>query len=158
MKKWWKQAAVVGLLATGMFIGRLAYVYATEVPSGFQRVNFRSAAEDATYDEQGRLISAPRWQALDGKAIFVKGYMFNPGLQNEGLTSFFLLREIHFNGFNGPIRPSEAIRVNLPAGITTQSTDKLVSVSGRFQITDSSTTGSEFIMTAQSVEPAKTSF
>ena len=67
------------------------YVYATEVPDGYQRLTFTEMKPDEK-EEARHIFIPPEVLALDGKRVFIKGYM-RPGAQSYGLDNFLLVRD-----------------------------------------------------------------
>ncbi len=54
-----------------------AYVYATEVPEGYKRVSFVTDISKKGFSEiDGRKDFHPEVKPLDGKKLFLKGYMY----------------------------------------------------------------------------------
>lgn len=78
-----------GLLTVGL--GLAFYTYATEVPDGYQRVAFHQMKPDVREKGEGQYVP-PEIQALEGKPVFLKGYM-RPPSQTRGLDSFLLVRD-----------------------------------------------------------------
>ena len=66
-----------------------AYVYATEIPEGYQRVKFSVLQPDSLSKKKG--MPVPQ-EALDlnGKKIFIKGYV-HPGVAGAGHIQNFIL-------------------------------------------------------------------
>jgi hypothetical protein len=81
-----------GLLFSG-------YVYATEVPDGYVRTTFAELRPDEV-ELRGNHVVPPGIAELDGKKVFIKGYM-RPGSHystgghavNNGIASFLLVRD-----------------------------------------------------------------
>ncbi len=87
--------AYTGLVLSAFFlvvgVGSGAYIYATEVPDGYQRVSFLEMKPDAI-DERGGKVIPDEIQQLAGQRIFIKGYM-RPPSQRTNLSSFLLGRD-----------------------------------------------------------------
>jgi hypothetical protein len=62
------------------------YIYLTEVPEGYERISFR----DLQFDTDHRQTEPQLPYELDGKRIFVKGYV-HPGVSSMGLIHQFIL-------------------------------------------------------------------
>lgn len=73
--------AVTGIVlsAIGLFggIGYAGFVHATEVPEGYTRTSFYEFRPDEVEKRGGKAVP-PDVQQLDGKQVFIKGYM-RPG-------------------------------------------------------------------------------
>ena len=89
--------ATVGALLSGVsLVGGLAfagYVYATEVPDGYARTSFADMRPDEV-EERGNVMIPPDIEALDGKKVFIKGYIrpdSTPYRQN--INKFLLVRD-----------------------------------------------------------------
>jgi hypothetical protein len=85
--------AIAGLACSAVFlvtsVGMAAYEYATEVPDGYSRVTFEDLrpADGAPQDVVPEAV-----KALDGKRVFIKGYM-RPGAQDKDIANFLLVRD-----------------------------------------------------------------
>lgn len=89
-----KPAALIGLIISGLAFmagGAMhAYTYATEVPAGYQRITF----DDLQPTEEARQLPvSPLALELDGKQIFMKGYVF-PGDQRYNIKRFILVADL----------------------------------------------------------------
>jgi hypothetical protein len=69
------------------------YVYATEVPEGYARMTFNGMKPD-TIEERGGVIVPPDIAALDGKKVFIKGYIRPDSVTvSRGIKQFLLVRD-----------------------------------------------------------------
>jgi hypothetical protein len=70
--------ALAGLVLSLVFlIGGVSYggyVYATEVREGYQRISFATLRPDEIPERNGQAVP-PQIAALDGKRVFIKGYI-----------------------------------------------------------------------------------
>lgn len=159
-----------GLLLSGVsFAGGIAVhsvAYATEVPDGYRRLNFtQDIAKKGFVQENGYLSPHPDILALDGKKVFLKGYMY-PMRQTQGLPSFVFCRDSGQCCFGGQPKIEDMIVVKMDGERTTDYYQGLVSVAGTFKLRQTmdqsygELTGAEPIyeMTAIQVEPSRTSF
>ncbi len=122
------------VLAALFWIGgftRLGYIYATEVPAGYARVDY-STLQPLPGDPPDRV--PPDANALDGKKIFIKGYVY-PGQRQSGITRFLLVRDQGTCCFGGNPKVTDRIVVELsdPKGFAFSS--KLYKVAGEFHVT-----------------------
>ena len=94
------------LVVSGSFA---AYVYATEVPEGYERI-FYSQLQP----EEGKIGQEipPLAEAIDGKKVFIKGYVF-PGKQRQGIKTFLLVRDKGDCCFGGNPKLTDRIQVTL---------------------------------------------
>lgn len=98
-------------IAVVAFFGSIAwhtYVYATEVPDGYTRVEFRELQKDdrhpdAQYNNVKRII---------GQKVFIKGYILDNG-QKDGITEFIMCRDKGDCCFGGNPKIEERISVVL---------------------------------------------
>ncbi len=121
-------AAISGLLLFGG-MGKHAYVYATEVPEGYQRVTF--------YDFQ-QLEPAPdvptaRAMEMDGQDIFLKGYI-HPSSGSGLLRRFILVPDLGTCCFGGQPRSTDMIEVTLTKGQTVRAGLSKLKLAGKFTI------------------------
>jgi len=91
-----------GLAATGLALSLLflvtglaygGYVYATEVPEGYARISFNGMKPDEVQERNGAIVP-PEIAALDGKKVFIKGYIRPDSVTvNRGIDRFLLVRD-----------------------------------------------------------------
>jgi hypothetical protein len=89
--------AQIGLVLSIVFlVGGVAYggyVYATEVPDGYTRISFTTMKPDEL-QERGGTIIPPEVAALEGKKIFIKGYIRPDSITvPHGIDRFLLVRD-----------------------------------------------------------------
>jgi hypothetical protein len=92
-----RNVAMIGLflslafLVTGVSYG--SYVYLTEVPDGYIRTSFSAMKPDELEDSSGVKIP-PDIAALDGKKVFIKGYIRPDSVSvSRGIKRFLLVRD-----------------------------------------------------------------
>src|SRR3954471_16899673 len=79
------------LLVGGISYG--GYVYTTEVPDGYARISFGTMKPDEL-QERGGLVVPPDIAALDGKPVFIKGYIRPDSITvPRGIKKFLLVRD-----------------------------------------------------------------
>lgn len=112
-----KTAAVLGTsLGVALFIGGIAchvLVYSTEVPEGYQRLSFDVLKADARMPD----YPPPEAQEMDGKQVFIKGYIY-PGQQRLELKKFVLVPDLGTCCFGGSPQQTHMIEVILERGKT----------------------------------------
>ncbi len=106
--------AAVGIaLGTILLFGGTAmhaYIYATEVPEGYQRISFYQLQPDREHSE---LPVPPEALQLDGKQIFVKGYV-HPGVSGQGpVKAFVLVPDMGTCCFGGQPKLTDMIEVTM---------------------------------------------
>jgi hypothetical protein len=164
----WLAAAGLLLSAVGVVGGTAvhAVAYATEVPPGYARLNFtQDISAKGFVQENGYVGPHPDVVALDGKKVFLKGYMY-PMRLTEGLKTFVFCRDSGDCCFGGTPKIQDMIVVRMDGDRTTDYYQGLVSVTGTFALRKSiderfgGVTGAEpiFEMSADRVEPSRTSF
>jgi hypothetical protein len=72
-------------------VGYGAYVHVTEVPPEHTRITFQEMRPD-TIQERSGVVVPPEIMALDGKRVFIKGYMRPPEVRT-GIDQFLLVRD-----------------------------------------------------------------
>lgn len=82
--------AAVAAISLAGGVGMSAFVYATEVPDGYERLSFIELRPDET-DERAKRVVPPDTAALDGQKVFIKGYMRPP--QYDRVNKFLLVRD-----------------------------------------------------------------
>lgn len=84
------------ILSTAFFCGGIGvqvYAYQTEVPEGFERVNFvQDISKKGLMEVDGMLQPHPDVVALDGKKVFLKGYMYQTN-STQDLRSFLMVKD-----------------------------------------------------------------
>jgi hypothetical protein len=89
--------AIAGLVLSTVFlvsgVSYGSYVYFTEVPDGYQRIAFEGM-RPTEQQERGGVAVPPEIKALDGKRVFIKGYI-RPGSApvRTGIDKFLLVRD-----------------------------------------------------------------
>lgn len=109
------------------------YTYATEVPPGYERISYETLKHP---DEALRNSASPAALALEGKRIFIKGFMFPPP-HEKGVTKFVLCRDNGDCCFGGQPPASDMIFVDLVPGLDTHYDRKLRHVAGTFHVAGS---------------------
>jgi hypothetical protein len=146
------------LFASGL--GLHVYWYLTELPEGYQRVNFsQDISRKGFVIEDNRPRMHPDVQALDGQKLFVKGYMYPIG-EEQGLTDFILCRDNGQCCFGGQPKLTDMIKVKMEKGTATYSAG-MVSVAGVFRLRDLSRAGNlepAYELDAAHFGPAKTTY
>jgi hypothetical protein len=137
------------------------YWYQTEVPEGYQRISFgMDISKKGFVVEDGRGRVHPDIAALEGKPLFVKGFMY-PGTQLEDLTTFLLCRDNGQCCFGGQPKLEDMIKVKMQDGLTADHSQHMVSVAGVFRLRDLRKAGNlepAFELEATHFGPAKTSY
>jgi hypothetical protein len=134
-------ASVGVVLSTVGLVGGLSYagyIYATEVPAGYERVAFHELRPDEVEDRNG-LIVANKAQGLEGKNVFIKGFI-RPGttMSREGspvrrhANRFLLVRDNNecCFGDQSKVKYYDQVYVTMSGSQTVDDTRRLVRVGG----------------------------
>jgi hypothetical protein len=89
--------AWLGLVLSAVFlvggVGYGGYVYATEVPDGYARLSFNTMKPDEL-QERGGVAVPPDVASLEGKKVFIKGYIRPDSITvPRGIDRFLLVRD-----------------------------------------------------------------
>ncbi len=150
---------ILSFLSLTLGSAKMAHAYATEVPEGYQRVNFPKDIADKQfvfYGNQRRLH--PDVAPLVGQKIFIKGYMWQTQ-KDDGLTEFVFLKDNGECCFGGQPKPFDMMVVKMPEGETTKAYTSIVAVSGVLNANVMAAEGEPvYTMDATIVEEARTRF
>jgi len=89
--------AIAGLVLSFTFLcvgaGYGAYVYTTEVPDGYERISFNEM-KPSEYQQRSGVTVPPEIADLDGKRVFIKGYIRPDSVSvMRGIDRFLLVRD-----------------------------------------------------------------
>ncbi len=108
-----RAAALVGLTLNIVLLigcgGFHAVVYATEVPDGFERISF---ADLQPTSEAPMLPVSPHALELNGQKVFIKGYLYPDGQQNN-IKQFILIPDLGTCCFGGQPKLTDMVEVTL---------------------------------------------
>lgn len=163
---WSGTGVAVGAMICQAVIGATAGTvhtvgYLTEVPEGFRRVSFSQEISAAGLEQKDGITSPPpQVKELDGKPVFLKGYMY-PTREQYGLTSFVLCKDMGECCFGGQPAPTDMIVVQIknPDGVNFRT--GLVSVAGTFKTAaelDPAGLNPIYQLDADYFSPARTSY
>ncbi len=126
-------AAKIGLLLGSVCffgaIGQHSYIHATEVPEGYERISFRMLRDDA----KTVLPYAEAAEELDGKKVFIKGYV-RPGSKRKNLTEFIMVGNFGDCCFGGQEKITEVVAVRINTGDTVDYSLRLRKIAGVFHL------------------------
>ena len=126
--------AKIGLLmCTSILITGTAYssyVYATEVPKGFSRISFTELQPN-----EGSPLPIPEDAlSLDGKRIFVKGYVHPAVTRRKGIKQFVLVPDMGTCCFGGQPKLTDMIEVTLKDPLRVNYSLSQVKLAGTFKV------------------------
>jgi len=108
-----RPAVVLGMvLNIAVFVGGSVMhtvVYATEVPEGFRRISF---ADLQPVPEAPQLPIPPQALDLNGKKVFIKGYVYPDG-QQYNIKRFILIPDMGTCCFGGQPKLTDMVEVTL---------------------------------------------
>lgn len=129
-----EKLARVGLALSLLFgiagPGWLGYVYATELPPGYERISYAALQPDETQPGQ---VVPPEALALEGKKVFIKGYVY-PGNRTDGIQEFLLVRDQGDCCFGGNPKITERILVKLDEPLRLSYKPRLHRLGGVFHV------------------------
>lgn len=125
--------ALIGAIFSGLLlVGGTAwhgYVYATEVPEGYERVSFYEFQQPQSAPD----VPSARALEFDGKDIFIKGYI-HPSSGSGLLRRFILVPDLGTCCFGGQPRSTDMIEVTLTKGQKVRSGLTKRKLAGKFTI------------------------
>lgn len=130
--------ALLGMTLSAVFfaggIGFQVYSYRTEVPDGYERVNFiRDISSKGFVEEDGVGRVHPDVEALDGKQIFLKGYIYQTGRVKD-LGSFLMVKDNQDCCFGANPALTDRVGVVMKDGKTINYHAGKVAIAGTFRL------------------------
>ena len=110
-------------------VGLHSYIYATEVPEGYQRVTFW----DLQPDKLTRLPFSEKAKDLDGEKVFIKGYV-RPGAKQKNLKKFIMVGDFGSCCFGGNPEITDIVSITIDTDKTVDYSLRLRRVTGRFKL------------------------
>jgi hypothetical protein len=105
-----------------------AYVYATELPPGFERLNY-AMLQPLPGDPPTAVPDAAL--QMSGRDVLLKGYMY-PGKQQQGITQFLLVRDQGDCCFGGNPKITDRVLVTLKDSKGISFTSRQRKIAGQF--------------------------
>ncbi|SMP38360.1 Protein of unknown function [Neorhodopirellula lusitana] len=125
--------AMAGLIGCSLlFVGGVAqhtYIYLTEVPDGYERVQFFKLQAP----ENGPDMPTELALEIDGDPVFLKGYI-HPSSGSGMLRQFILVPDLGTCCFGGQPKSSDMIEVTLPAGNSVRAGMTKRKLAGTFKV------------------------
>ncbi len=138
-----KSIAIAGLAINSLLlVGGMAshiYIYMTEVPEGYQRVQFYELQQDAALPDMPTQKSID----IDGQSVFLKGYI-HPSSGSGLLRQFILVPDLGTCCFGGQPRSSDMIEVTLTNGETIKAGMTKIKLAGTFTVNRAPQTVADF--------------
>jgi hypothetical protein len=120
---------VMFLIGTGWGAYEMAY----EVPEGYQPIDYSLLKHP---DPRLEALPSPAAQSLEGKKVFLRGYMFPPD-HDTGIAAFLLCRDNGDCCFGGQPPPSDMVFIKLENPLQTSYSRRLRRVAGTFHVAGS---------------------
>ena len=129
-----KKAAIFGLVFSLIcFVsasGLHAYIYATEVPEGYERISFYQLRPNKLRPDLKYAEVAEEW---DGKKVFLKGYV-RPGTKKTDLKDFILVGDFGSCCFGGNPKITDIVAINIETDQTVDYSLRVRKVTGEFRL------------------------
>ena len=113
-----KSLAIVGTVVSALtLVGGVSMhtvIYLTEVPDGYHRIAFSALKSDGKRD-----VPPPAALELDGKRVFIKGYVYPDGQQFD-IKQFVLVSDLGTCCFGGQPKLTHMIQVTLANPLRTE--------------------------------------
>jgi hypothetical protein len=121
---------VMGVVFLAVGWTSAGYVYATEVPDGYERISYETLQPDPELPGQ---IMPQTAADLDGRRVYIKGYVY-PGAQQRGIKKFVLCRDNGQCCFGGNPKLNDRILVELAEPLRLEYSQRLRRLAGTFHI------------------------
>lgn len=152
-----KPLALFGLTMSAVLLvaglGQAAYIHATEVPDGYERITFLTLKPDGKDEEAGRLVPKEAVEMI-GKPIFIKGYIRPDSVQSRaGIEQFLLVRDNNQCCFGDlqSVKYFDQIDVRLEPPLTTEFSRDVFRLGGRLGVKQGATSP-EYVLLADYIE------
>lgn len=159
MKRWLQRVGILFVLYVATLSAWEGYADVSEVPAGYRRLDFdRDVTSKIRVGANQQPQFAESLAALDGRSIFLKGWMY-PEAQSEGLLRFLLVTREWNYAFGRNPTVAEIAEVKLANGESTQYQPELLSVWGTLRVDRTPQTNAEVISIVDAhCEPARSRF
>ena len=135
--------AKVGLIICSVLlvasIAMHAVIYATEVPENYQRISFR----DLKPNRRTSLPFSEKAIELNGKQVFIKGYVRPPSGKRKKLKQFIMVGDFGDCCFGGSPKITDVVSVKINIDETVDHTYGLRRIGGIFKLNPNSVAPSE---------------
>ena len=121
---------VANIVLSVLAIGMHAYIYATEVPDGYERISFY---ELKPRGRQSPLPYSPRAEEVDGKKVFLKGYV-RPGDKRTNLKKFILVGDFGQCCFGGSPKTTDIVAIDIIVDETVNHSYGVRKIGGTFRL------------------------
>jgi hypothetical protein len=129
-----RAAALIGIAISGLtLLGGASlhgYVYATEVPEGYERISFAELQPDPK--RPGEPLPRRAFE-LDGKRVFIKGYLYPDGQQYD-IKRFVLIPDMGTCCFGGQPALTDMVEVTLRDPLRVEFARRKRKFAGTFEV------------------------
>lgn len=129
----WTSLSIQAALAVS-FGAMHVYGYLTELPPGYERVNFTADISKKGFSNEGGLVGIhPDVKKLESQKVMIKGYMY-PTKTTDGLKSFVLCRDNGVCCFGGQPQTTDMILIQMKGENSARFRQGMVAVAGVFRV------------------------
>lgn len=121
---------VLGLVCLIGGIGRHSYIYATEVPEGYQRMTFYDLRPNTRTSND---FFSARAAELDGQKVFIKGFV-RPSDRRTKLKNFILVGDFGSCCFGGNPKMTDIVAVRILSDQTVDYSWSMRRITGTFRL------------------------
>ena len=129
-----RSGLAISVLSFGIGTFTAVYIYATEVPEGYERISFSDLQPLPTRQD---VPYSPHAEELSDKKVFVKGYVYPDG-QMDDIKQFVLVPDMGTCCFGGQPKLTDMIQVTLQDPLRTKYSYTRRSFGGTFRLAASS--------------------
>ncbi len=126
----------LAIASLSFFLGTFTaiYTYATEVPTGYERISFSDLQPSP---QRKDILHSPKAESLADQQVFVKGYVYPDG-QLDNIKQFVLVPDMGTCCFGGQPKLTDMIQVTLKDPLRTKYSFTRRKFAGTFRLTASS--------------------
>jgi hypothetical protein len=131
--------ALAGVMLSVLFLvggsARLTIAYRNEVPDGYVRISYDDLKPEPVKKGEQEVLPPPRASELNGKKVFIKGYVYQPpGSQVTGLKQFVLVRDKGDCCFGGNPKITDMIQVRMLGDLKAKFDMRVIRLAGTFRV------------------------
>lgn len=130
---------VVGLLCLVSSIAMHSYIYATELPEGYQRISFGELKPPKRFG----ITFTKRSEELNGQKVFLKGYVRPPSGKKTNLKNFILVGDFGDCCFGGNPDITDVVAIKIKSDDTVNYGYGLRRIGGTFKLNPHTVPGGE---------------
>lgn len=127
-----KVGLIVGLVCLVTSGAMHSFIYATEVPDGYRRISFAELKPSSRSKDPNRFPD--RAKDLDGKKVFLKGYVRPPSGKQYGLKNFIMVGDFGDCCFGGDPAITDVVAIKIQTDDTVNYGYGLRRIGGTFKL------------------------